>query len=210
MRKSAAIAAIATAALLGIAGTALAQPLPGPSQSGQISGQVTVGEVLTLEITSGASFTVTGATPGTPYDGIPATDATVLTNDTSGFSVQIWQDDNPSAVLGNPGAPSGCSKDDAFAGGGAVIPDDSWTITSTGGPGAPGTAQAFSEDPAVLAGGSPYTCPTPAPLPVTVGTSNAESPVAGNSYQEQLAVDIPANTPATTFNGLLTLAAIGS
>lgn len=202
-------AGVAGLAVLGAvaagAGSAFAAP---PPQSGNVHGTVTVETALTLQLV-GTSFTVNGAIPGVTDNGVPATVATISTNDSTGYALSTYMDDTP--LLG-PGAAPVC---DAFAfqgAGNSFIPDTSWTDTSTGGPGASGAPQTYAGyAPFALGNGVGNPCTAPAAQAMTVGQSNTESVAAGDVFTEQLAVDVPANTPGgVTFSGDLTYLATGA
>jgi hypothetical protein len=205
MRKLIAGTAVGLAALAsaGIGGTAFA--VTPPPQSGTVSGSVTVATALTLQLT-GTSFTVNGATPGVSDNGVPATTAKVFTND-DGYTLSTYMND------GTPTYPACSSPGDAAAfensGGTVSIPDNAWTDTSTGGPGAPGTPQTYQGQPALSNGQSG--CLAASAQAMTVGQSNTQSAATGDVFNEQLAVTVPANTPGgVLFTGTLTYLATGA
>jgi hypothetical protein len=209
IRKSIAVAGLAAAGLLG--GVAAPAFAAGGPQSGQITGTVTVAESLTLNLAN-TTFTVNGATPGQSYNGIPATQATVYTNDSTGYLLSMYMNDGAENGVQGPGQctyPAAFeTTNDTFA-----IPDNAWTDTSTGGPGAAGGTFA---NPVSGTGngesGQNFSCSQGTnDVPLTIGQSNGMSAGAGDVFTEQLAVTVPANTPANdTFTGQLTVLAVAS
>lgn len=194
---AAAVAGLLTAG----AGAAFAAP---PPASGVVSGTVTVETALTLQLV-GTSFTVNGAVPGVTDNGVPATVATVSTND-AGYALTAYM--NAGTEPPFPGCNSNPAQAFNNAAGTASIPDDAWTDVSTGGPGAPGSAQSFPTPPPL--GNGTGGCLAATPQAITVGQSNAESAATGDNYTEQLAVKVPANTPGNVaFTGSLTYLATG-
>jgi hypothetical protein len=181
-----------------------------PPSSGQITGTVTVATALTLELQDNA-FTVSNASPGVLYNGIPATIATVLTNGPGYTLTAAMNDATVSATVPNPGNCDTDAFNDATAA--HSIPDSQWAITSTGGPGAPGaTPQAFTEEHVTSAynGNNGYTCAAADPVAVQLGTTTNESAPSGDVFTVDPQVTVPANTPGgDAFTGALTVAAVG-
>jgi hypothetical protein len=203
------IAGIATAGLL-VAGAGSAFAGTGPSDSGQVTGVVSVANALTLNLIN-TSFTVNNAQPGVSFNGVPPIGVTILTNDPGGYALAAYMDDNNSPTYHPGGLDNGCQSD-AFWNGpintdtGASIPDSSWTDTSTG-TFASGGSQAFPEQS--LRGAGTF-CNVGGPDAITVGGENTgPSASGGDSYTEQLAVTVPANANGT-YNGALTFLATGA
>lgn len=208
-----AIAGVAAAAALGltaVASPAFAAPACAPNSPGCVTGSVQVAQAITLTLT-GVTFTVTGATPGTPYNAIPVTTANVAENDPAGFSLTTYMDDPAYSTAGDAlTGPTTCTTDSFINSGDTVdIPDKSWTVTSSG-PGGAGTPQAFAEQPdnGLYENG---TCSSPlpdvvSPQALAIGSAGG---VGSYNYTEQLAVTVPANTPAATYTGSLVYLATG-
>lgn len=204
-RKTSIIAAAIAAGTLGVG---LASPaFAATPQTGTVSGTVSVGEALQLQLVN-TSFSVSNALPGVTDNGVPPIQASVAENDSAGYTLTSYMND-PTTWPGKAAGYPNCQPGGAFinTGGTVNIPDDAWTTTSTGGPGAAGTTQAYADQPNLgnLSGGTP-TCNAPSPQATTIGQSGT---VGDFTYTEQLAVTVPGTTASGDYAGTLTIALIG-